>query len=112
MLTCLTGWAEPLPATTTAKLPRVAASVTCFIPVRDHHVYSPIVIRTAPASHSKFAVHFHGGVSCGLVDHSLSGVRAYLEPARWCRESPGGPMTAHHNSGNQRVVWRAHCPQN
>src|SRR5438876_4844741 len=53
MLTCLTGWAEPLPATTTAKLPRVAASVTYFMLVRDHHVYSPIMIRTAPANHSR-----------------------------------------------------------
>src|SRR5262245_64316173 len=28
-------------------------------------------------------------------------VCAHLEPARWCRESPGGPTMEHHNSNIQ-----------
>src|SRR5215510_1629302 len=31
-----------------------------------------------------------------------SGVWPHLEPARWCRESSGGPMTGHHDSRHQR----------
>src|SRR5215470_4575345 len=35
----------------------------------------------------------------GLSVTPASGVRAHLEPARWCGESPGGPATGDHSSG-------------